>query len=162
MSAPTQTSPESSQSPQTTPTSPETLAARETDPQTPQARSDERDPDAAARSREAAGYRTRLRETEAERDALRERVDAFERREVESIARSLGAAVPADLWTLISLDDLRVDGTLDAEATTERVKQLLAERPTWRQQLPDLGAGPRANGESRELGFSQLLGKGRR
>jgi hypothetical protein len=36
-------------------------------------------PEAALRSREAASYRRRLRECEAERDELRERVETLER-----------------------------------------------------------------------------------
>jgi len=111
-------------------------------------------------SREAASYRRRLRETEAERDALRERIDGYERREVEAVARELGAAVPADLWTLTNLDELRVDGVLDMESARAKITDLLRDRPTWRRALPDLGAGARAGTqESRKPGLAALLGK---
>lgn len=158
MTAAAQTSPETPTTPETTPTSTEGVAASQERPGAPEAR----DPDAVARSEEAKGYRLRLRETETERDALRERVEGYERREVESIARGLGAAVPADVWTLVSLDDLRVDGVLDADAAKEHVGAILRERPTWREPLGDLGAGPRPSPTAtRDLGLSHLLKRGR-
>jgi hypothetical protein len=51
----------------------------------------------AAPNREAARYRTRLRETEAERDAIAVRLAAHQRREAERIA---GASLskPSDVW----------------------------------------------------------------
>jgi hypothetical protein len=111
-------------------------------------------------SREAAGYRRRLRDTEAERDALRSRIDEYERRDVEAVARELGAAVPADLWTLVQLDELRVDGVVDIEAARTRISDLLRDRPTWRRSVPDLGAGVRGNGpEAQKPGLAALLGK---
>jgi hypothetical protein len=121
------------------------------------------EPDGDHPSREAASYRRRLRETEGERDTLRERVNGYERREAEGIARSLGAAVPGDLWTLVSLDDFRnEDGVLDEELVRERVGTILNERPTWRLPAPDLGAGPRPGTEERrEPGLSALFGKRR-
>src|SRR4051794_4716023 len=60
-------------------------------------------------SREAMRYRLRLRETEAERDALALRIDGLERAEAERIARSAGMATPADLWTQAELADFRGD-----------------------------------------------------
>jgi hypothetical protein len=114
-------------------------------------------------SREAANYRRRLRDTEAERDALRARVDEYERRDVEGVARELGAAVPSDLWTLMQLDELRVDGTLDMEAARTRITDVLRDRPTWRRQMPDLGAGARAESPKADPpGLASLLGKARR
>ena len=138
-------------------------SASTTEPE-PQAQSDapdlhnpvvqaEPEPEGEHPSREAASYRRRLRETEAERDALRERVESYERREAEAIARDLGAAVP--------IDDLRGDdGALDPETVQARVSAILAERPTWRRSAPDLGAGPRPPVDSeRKPGLSALLGK---
>jgi hypothetical protein len=120
--------------------------------------------DLAAVRREAAGYRTRLRDTETERDALRARVDQMERLEVERIASTAGAAVPADVWLLIpSLDELRVDGALNAERTRERIAGILRERPSWRRPTPDYGSGSRgvANGR-KPLGLSDLINEERR
>jgi hypothetical protein len=127
------------------------------DPETPEGSQ----PEPEGPTREAAKYRRRLRETEAERDALRERVENYERRDAEGIARDLGAAVPADLWTLVGLDDLRGDsGELDEELVRQRVGAILTERPTWRRPAPDLGQGPRQpSHEPRTPGLSDLLGK---
>jgi hypothetical protein len=121
-------------------------------------------PDVAALRREAAGYRTRLRDAEAERDQARERVDAMERAQVEAIASSAGAAVPSDVWLLIgSLDELRVDGALDADRARERVGAILRERPSWRVARPDYGSGTRGVGDGRkQIGLSDLVAQQRR
>jgi hypothetical protein len=114
-------------------------------------------------SREAASYRRRLREVEAERDTLRERIDGYERREVEALARELGAAVPSDVWTLLALDELRSDGVLDVDNTRSRISAILSERPTWRAARPDLGAGAREHvPEPRQPGLSDLFAGKRR
>ena len=64
--------------------------------------------------REAAHYSRRLRETEEERDQLRERWTALQRAEVERLAYAAGMVVAGDLWTHgTTLDKLRNDpGTL--------------------------------------------------
>jgi hypothetical protein len=112
----------------------------------------------ASASAEAKRYRLKLRETESERDTLRERVDALERAEVERIASNAGMATPADLWALTSLDAMRADGRLDRDAAHDHVAGILRERPTWRRQTPDLGAGARGS-EPPKVGLSSLLGK---
>jgi hypothetical protein len=81
--------------------------------------------------REAAGYRTRLRDTEAERDTLRGRVDTYERAEVE---RTLEERMhsPADFWLTVDLDDVRgEDGTPDMKKVEAKVAAMLKERPHW-------------------------------
>jgi hypothetical protein len=115
-------------------------------------------------SREAANYRKRLRETEAERDALRQRIDDFERREAEAIAAKAGIAVPGDLWLVVpTLDELRNgSGQLDPGLVQERVNVILKERPTWRRPSPDLGAGARSPVSERTPGLSDLLKPGKR
>ncbi len=121
--------------------------------------------DAELRSREAAGYRTRLRATEEqlqERDGviagLRGELDRLHRVEAERVAAQEGMAVPADLWTLHQLADLRDgDGRLDGERLTATVRDVLAARPTWRREPPDLGAGARGTTRAREPGLSALL-----
>jgi hypothetical protein len=85
----------------------------------------EAESDAATRSREAAGYRRRLREAEADveqRDgvigALRAEVDRLHRLEAERIAGQ-AMATPADFWMVADLTDLRDDdGRLHAEKVT--------------------------------------------
>ena len=126
------------------------------------------DEDAQTRSREAAGYRTRLREAEqtiAERDgviaALRGRLDDVDRVQVEALAEQRGMIAPADLWTVAQLSDVRAeDGALDVEKVRERVDELLKERPHWKRPNVDLGSGPRTTStKDPELGLSKLLGK---
>jgi hypothetical protein len=126
--------------------------------------------DAELRSREAANYRTRLREAERQveqRDGviagLRDELDRLHRAEVERVADQQGMAVPGDLWTLHQLGDLRDDdGRLDAEKVTTTVRDVLAARPTWRVATPDTGAGPRGGGQRPQPGLSTLLKPRRR
>jgi hypothetical protein len=121
-------------------------------------------PDVAQLRREAGNYRRQLRETEAERDRLRERLDGLERGQVEQIAAGLGATVPADVWLLITdLAELRTDaGVLDADRARQRISAILAERPSWRKPQPDYGSGARgANGPARSLGLYDLVNERR-
>jgi hypothetical protein len=119
-------------------------------------------------SREAARYRTRLRETEAERDQLRERLERYERAEVERLASAAGLAVPADLWALgTQIEHCRAeDGSIDAETVNGLVADLLRDRPQLRAQPRGdlgIGRGGTAAGSMRQpkLGLSQLLKPGR-
>jgi hypothetical protein len=85
----------------------------------------------AALRREAANYRTRLRDTEAERDTLRERVAGYQRAEVEGLVGDR-LATPADLFLLADVSDfIGDDGQVDAERVTERIDAALKERPHW-------------------------------
>jgi hypothetical protein len=107
------------------------------------------EPDAIAElRREAAGYRTRLRETEAERDRLAEQVAGFRRAEVERIATTPaddlkhGLRSPDDLWryTEDEVDAyLTEDGEVDPDKVRTTVATVLAERP----YLSAVPAGPR-------------------
>jgi hypothetical protein len=138
---------------------PSTIEEPQAEPDAPE----QQEPEAEGPAREAAKYRRRLRETEAERDALRERIDSYERKEAEGIASQTGFAVPGDLWTLVTVDDLRnAEGVLDADLVRERAGTILAERPTWKRPTPDLGAGARPpTEEERKPGLADLLGKRR-
>jgi hypothetical protein len=99
------------------------------------------DQGASALRHEAARWRTQLRDVEAERDQLRDRVQAMQRVEVARVAGASGMAVPPDLWLLVSdLGELLSDaGDVDANLVRERVQAILRERPSWRQ--PDLAVG---------------------
>lgn len=69
--------------------------------------------------REAAKYRTRLRDTESQRDALAERLEAVQRATVESM---LGRhrITPAALWATTSLADVcDADGVPDPQKVAE-------------------------------------------
>lgn len=81
---------------------------------------------------EAAKYRRRLREAEAERDALRDTVATMQRADAERIAAS-SLVTPGDLFAAgTDLADLLDDtGTLDADKVTSRCAELVAERPHW-------------------------------
>ncbi len=99
--------------------------------------------DGGRAARDAARYRTQLRETEAERDQLADRVDGLLRREVNRLAAdrlaqaddllALGPAALADL-----LDD--ETGTVDPAKVTAAVDALLEDRPGLRKV--DVRRGP--------------------
>src|SRR4051812_40732703 len=126
--------------------------------------------DAELRSREAASYRTRLGAAEQqlqERDGvvagLRDELDRLHRVEAERVAAREGMALPADLWTLHQLAELRDDdGRLDSAKVTETVRAVLADRPTWRREPLDLGGGARGGSAPRQPRLSKLLKPERR
>jgi hypothetical protein len=115
----------------------------------------------ASLRREAAGYRTRLRDTEAERDDLRQRVDRMERSEVLRLAGAAGFSQPDDvLMFATDLDQLRSDtGELDTGRVTDLAQRVLSERPGLRRPGVDVyGGGSRlANGRAREPGLYDLV-----
>jgi hypothetical protein len=134
----------------------ETVTEPEQPPEAEPTALSEQEPENA--SREAANYRRRLRETEAERDALAQRLERYERAEVEAIARREGMATPADLWAIGTEVPRTESGEVDAGQVQTNVRELLRERPTWRSPVPDLGSGARAEQpEAREPGLSALL-----
>ncbi|MGV0603372.1 hypothetical protein [Mycolicibacterium sp. XJ1904] len=82
-------------------------------------------------NREAAKWRTRLRETEAERDALAQRIATLQSREVERLA-SKDLSNPADLFTLggVTVKDLLNEtGEIDTEKVSAVVTEVLGTRP---------------------------------
>ena len=80
---------------------------------------------------EAAQRRRQLREVEAERDGLLERVTTYQRGEVErTVADRLTS--PADLFLTAEMADLvGDDGQVDPEKVDAAVDAALAERPHW-------------------------------
>lgn len=110
---------------------------------------DTQDDDAAGKgNREAAKYRRRLRDAEAERDTLKATVESLQRAEVERQAAGDGLK-PAALWSSAELGDLLADdGTVDAA----RVSAAVA---VAREQLGIPNPPPRGNyvkGEGRSPG----------
>jgi hypothetical protein len=99
-------------------------------------------------NREAAKYRRRLRETEAERDSLAQRVERMQRAEVERISAER-LAEPDDLWTFGTAlaDVLTDDGDVNADAVQAAVEALLTARPRLAKAVPvpfpDLAQGVR-------------------
>ena len=97
---------------------------------------------------EAARYRRRLRDTETERDALREQVAGFQRREVESLAASCGVRAGA-IWAVAALGDLLGDdGSVDAARVASAVdaaREQLGVAPSGRAPMfPVSGISPPA------------------
>jgi hypothetical protein len=132
-------------------------------------RADERDESGRVLSREAAGYRRRLRETETERDSLRAQLDRLQTVEVERLARTAGLSEPRDVWAFgASLESLRSDsGEIDPKTVEGLVADILKSRPGLRQQpVGDLGAGrgAAAAGTVRQppIGLGDLLKPGAR
>lgn len=80
---------------------------------------------------EAARYRVRLRETEAERDNLAERVTGYQRRECEQLVGDV-LAQPADLWDIAGADVTEFfdeNGTVDENAVQAAAAALIESRP---------------------------------
>lgn len=93
--------------------------------------------DRAAANKEAAKYRTRLREVEGERDQLTERLATLQRGQAEALAREY-LADPADLWRdgvelNALLDD---DGNLDPGKVAEVAQATVAAHRHWAAQRP--------------------------
>jgi hypothetical protein len=94
---------------------------------------------------EAARYRTRLRETEAERDQLAERLAGYRRGECERAVADL-LDVPADLWDVGLAEAGQFygeDGELDEAELRAAAGALIEERP----RLGKPGPGPRQWGQ---------------
>lgn len=96
---------------------------------------------------EAKRHRLAKNASEAERDQLRGRVDAQDRREVERVAAEQ-LANPSDLWLTVQLAELRdEDGELDSDKISARLDQLTAEKPHWRKTTgppPNFSSGVRS------------------
>jgi len=121
------------------------------------------DPDSSADeadsgNSEAARWRRRLRETEAERDDLRERVKQAQSRDAERIAAAAGLRRGGDLWLVGGAELPALVGT-DGEPDQQKVRALVAailtERPELRVPVGppshgsgDRGPGPRSAGPS--------------
>lgn len=123
---------------------------------------DQDDEPAIAKVRkEAASYRRKLREAEAERDALRTRAEALERKEVErQVTDGVQAlADGSDLWAAgIALDDLRAEGgSLDPEKVTAAKEQVLEARPHWRRPIGSFDEGARQSVSPSRPDFAKAL-----
>lgn len=94
--------------------------------------------------RESAGYRRRLRETEAERDRLAERVTAAQRAEVGRLAGGR-LADAADLYRETDHSDLLDEtGDVDPAKVEAAIVGVLEAHPHWRPAEPaDFGGGAR-------------------
>ena len=104
--------------------------------------------------REAARYRRRLREAEAERDSLTGRLEALQRAEVERVAAA-SLKVPSALWAAgVALTDVLTDtGDVDVDkvrtVAQDAASRLGLETPPSGLYVPSEGknpAPPRNNG----------------
>ncbi len=108
---------------------------------------------------EAAKYRRRLRETEAERDSLSTALDTYRRRDAEQVAEAAGLANGGDLFDAGNqLGDLLADdGTIDVEKVKAAAAEVLARRPHWGAPTPSLDLGPRGRPEARGPSWGDVL-----
>lgn len=93
--------------------------------------------DRAAANKEAAKYRTRLREVEGERDVLTERLSTLQRGQAETLAREY-LTDPSDLWRdgvdlTALLDDV---GNLDLGKVAEVAQATVIAHRHWAVQRP--------------------------
>lgn len=96
--------------------------------------------------KDAAKYRTRLRETETERDELAATVDAYRRADAERAAAK-HLADPADLWRdgLTPADLLGEDGKTDPALAAKAAADVAAAHPHWKPACKPY-AGPLHSG----------------
>ena len=110
----------------------------EQNPNTPDPDPVDQTDDVAALRQEAASRRRALRATEAERDTLRERLDGYDRAEVDKLIGERFAD-PADFWLGKTLDEFRADdGTIDQLKIEAEAERALNEKPHWRKPEPQL------------------------
>ncbi|WP_280502433.1 hypothetical protein [Nocardia farcinica] len=118
-------------------------------------------------NREAAKWRRQLRDVEAERDGLRERVTSYERTEVERLAAGK-LADPSDLWTAgVELDSLRdKSGAIDPAKVAAAAGKVLEEHPHWKRQprtvtpVGNLRSGA-SSGEQRSASWADAFASAR-
>lgn len=92
--------------------------------------------------RDAARYRRQLRDAETERDALRARLDAAQRREVEHLAQTARVR-PVALWASgVTLADLLdAEGNVDAAKVSEAAENAASTLGLSRTPKPDPSQG---------------------
>ncbi|OBA87128.1 hypothetical protein A5642_20550 [Mycolicibacterium mucogenicum] len=111
-------------------------------------------PDDGNGNREAAKYRRKLRETEAERDTLVQRLESMQRAEAERLAgEHLAKGVALWLGDTALADLLNGDGNVDPDKVAHRASQVRDEfglYPPNRKQnvVPREGENPQAGRRS--------------
>ncbi|MEU1956140.1 hypothetical protein [Nocardia rhamnosiphila] len=147
----------------------DTAAAEPTATDAPPAEVDSTEREQQGGNQEAKKWRLKLRDTEAERDGLRERVATYERTEVERLVADR-LADPADLWVAgTELDALRgKDGAIDPAKVKESVDALLEQRPHWKRatrSVPRPGglkSGATSSGDTMATSWQSAFGAARR
>lgn len=98
---------------------------------------EEGEQDGSKAAREAARYRRRLREAEAQRDALAQQLEALQRQMVERIIQRECHGKPAGLWAsgVTVADLIGEDGTVDPDKV----------KAAWENAVEMLGLNTRIN-----------------
>lgn len=120
---------------------------------------------AAALRREAATYRRRLRESEAETSRVTAALDQTQRTLIEDqVAGQPGLlADAADFWRETKLEDLRADdGSVDPEKVKAALSRTLAEHPHWGIGGGGFDGGARRQSMGRAPSFGEALKEPRR
>ncbi|OKH86037.1 hypothetical protein EB75_09620 [Mycobacterium sp. ST-F2] len=122
-------------------------------------------PDDGTGNREAAKYRRKLRETEAERDTLVQRLESMQRAEAERLAgEHLAKGVALWLGDTALADLLNGDGNVDPDKVAHRASQVRDEfglYPPNRKQnyVPREGGNPQAGrGSARDQMINAVMG----
>lgn len=122
---------------------------------------DDQDLEPGNANSEAARYRRRLRDTEAERDTLKTRLEALQRGEVERLIADRFAD-PADIWrdgaTLDTLLDK--DGHVDSKAVDNLAATLLEAHQHWavpKKSPSGFQSGASAAPQPRQNAFAQAF-----
>jgi hypothetical protein len=119
---------------------PEALDPEEPEEPTEDTEPEEPEDDALAKVRkEAAGYRTRLREAEAQRDELATRLESFQAQAAVKAATGPGMLRDGeDLFRAgVNVSELIADdGTLDHDKLTAAVAEVRERHPHWGEARP--------------------------
>lgn len=123
---------------------------------------DQADPEPPTGDNEAAKYRRRLREVEAERDQLKGTLDTMMRGQIEAVLVDK-LHRPADFFEVgetVELADLLTDdGQVDTAKVDERLKAIAAERPYLlnKQETSTSGLPPRGPAGDVELTWKEAI-----
>ena len=146
-------------------TDPDTDAFAPDTPDNTEGTEDSTTDDATRKARtDAAGYRRRLRYTEAERDsiaaereALLEKVTACQRADVEALAAQR-LTDGSDLWQTVHLADvLNEAGDIDEAKVTTAAADLLTRKPHYAKPRVDNGLGYRSEPVRQAGGWEDVL-----
>jgi hypothetical protein len=116
------------------------------------------EPEGQDANAEAAKWRRALRAEQAESAALRERLDAAHRAQIETAAADVFHD-PTDLWSATTLDDMRGDdGLIDPEKAEQAMQTVLEQKPHWGKLiLPTVHQGARESHEPPAPSFGDQL-----
>ncbi|WP_405840294.1 hypothetical protein OG528_20440 [Streptomyces platensis] len=123
-------------------------------------------PEGNSANREAARYRTKLREAEGKLEVSEARINALLRKEVEAYAAKK-LSVGSDLLDLggVSVSDLLTpEGDVDTETIDAAIEALLAKRPglsSSPRPWGDVGGGHRSVSDAKPTMLDALRYKGR-